>query len=236
MGTYTEEYKKLLIVQYADKPNALSHTSLMLSKFEEVFNLVSSFEEAFDLDTAVGKQLDILGKIVGISRTVPFAVPKNNFGFFGGTYSFPMNDKFLNIVSYPFKDKFEIPYSTGELNDNDYRFFIKAKIIKNNVIATMINSNSLSLQNAIDYLFEGKGYIVDNYNMSMTIYIENTFNFDVIQYIQQLDLIPRPQGVLYKTIISYVDGKTFGFGVNNTGFGDKFDGIDDETYFAEKVI
>ena len=37
-------------------------------------------------------------------------------------------DKLLSVVSYPMRNKFEIPYSSGELNDYDYRFFIKAQI------------------------------------------------------------------------------------------------------------
>ncbi len=237
MGLFTDEYKKLLIVQYSDKPKALSHIENIIGNLEDVYDLANMFEEAFDLDSAVGAQLDILGKIVGISRSVPFAVPKNYFGFSDNTSTaYPMDDKFLNVVAYPFKNKFEIPYSTGELNDNDYRFYIRAQIIKNYVKATMIDEGDrLSIQNAIDNLFDNKGYVVDNQDMTMTIYIDSTFNFDSIQYIKQLDLIPRPQGVEYETVISYSEGSTFGFGVNNTGFGDKF-GPHIDSYFATKII
>ena len=147
-----------------------------------------------------------------------------------------MGNKFLSIVAYPLRDKFEIPYTSGELNDFNYRFFIKAQIIKNYAKGTMIDSDNLSIQNAVDYLFKNEAYIVDNKNMTMNIYINNTFDFNMVQYIEQLDLIPRPQGVRYKSIISYVDSKTFGFNPNNTGFGDKFSGIDDQTYFAIKII
>lgn len=237
MGLFTDEYKKLLIIQYADKPNALAQIELTMGKLEEVYDLALSLEQAFDLDQATGKQLDILGKIVGINRSVPFAVPKNYFGFSDNpTTAWPMGDKFISVVAYPMKNKFEIPYSTGELNDFTYRFFIKAQIIKNYAKGTMIDENNLSIQNAIDFLFNNEAYVVDNQNMSMNIYINNTFDFNMIQYIEQLDLIPRPQGVKYKSIISYIDGNTFGFNPNNTGFGDKFSGIDDQTYFAIKII
>ena len=236
MGTFTDEYRKLLIIQYADKPNAQEHVNLIMGKLEEVYSLANSLEEAFDLDIAVGKQLDIIGKIVGISRRVPFAVPKNYFGFEGHTNAYPMGDKFVSVVSYPMKDKFEIPYTDGELNDYNYRFFIKAQIIKNYAKGTMIDDSKLSIQNAVDFLFDNKAYVVDSQNMSMNIYINNTFDCNMVQYIKQLDLIPRPQGVKYKAMISYVDGNTFGFGVNNTGFGDKYSGVDDKTYFATKII
>lgn len=236
MGLFTDNYRKLLIVQYADKPKAVAHINNIIGSLEDVYDLANLFEEAFDVDTAVGSQLDILGKIVGIARKVPFAVPKNYFGFSDNTSTaYPMDDKFVNVVAYPMKNKFEIPYTTGELNDNDFRFFIKAKIIKNYVKAKMIDTDDrLSLQDAIDNLFENKAYVVDNQDMSLTIYINSTFNFNMIQYIKQLDLIPRPQAVRYETVISYSEGSTFGFGVNNTGFGDKFS-APIESYFAEKI-
>jgi hypothetical protein len=235
VGLFTDEYKKLLIIQYSDKPKALAQIQLTVSKLEEVYNLISSFKTAFDLDIAVGKQLDIIGKMVGISRKVPFAVPKNYFGFEGHPHSYPMGNKFIeNFVSYPMKNKFEIPYTTGELNDYDYRFFMKAKIIKNNTKSTMIDINNLSLQNAIDYLFNNTGYVVDNKDMSFTLYIDQSFNLDMIQYMTQLGLIPKPQGVNMYTLIQYVEGKTFGFKVGNSGFGDKFSPTE-ETYFANKI-
>lgn len=237
MGLFTDEYKKLLIIQYADKPNALAQIELTIKKLEETYDLALSLEQAFDLDQAEGKQLDTLGKIVGINRSVPIAViPKNYFGFEGHDDAWPMDDKFTSVVSYPMKNKFEIHFSTNDLNDYTYRFFMKAQIIKNHAKGTMIDENNLSIQNAIDYLFDNKAFVVDNKNMSMNIYINNTFDFNMVQYIEQLDLIPRPQGVRYRSIISYVDGNTFGFNPSDTGFGDKFSGIDDQTYFAIKII
>lgn len=238
MGLFTDEYKKLLIIQYSDKPNALAQIELTMSKLEEVYDLALSLEQAFDLDQAVGKQLDILGKIVGINRSVPFAVPKNYFGFSdNSTTAWPMGNKFIeNFVSYPLKNKFEIPYTSGELNDYNYRFFIKAKIIKNNSKGTMIDTNNLSIQSTIDYLFNNTGYVVDNKDMSFNLYINQNFDLSMIQYINQLNLIPRPQGVKMNILIQYVEDNTFGFNVNNTGFGDRFNGIDDKTYFANKII
>jgi len=235
MSLFVDSYKKLLIVQYADKTNANAHVGLFLSEFEKVYNLVNSFDKAFDLDTAVGKQLDIIGKIVGINRQVPFAVPKNYFGFAGHLNAYPMDDKFLTVITYPMRDKFEIPYSSSELNDNTYRFFIKAQIIKNYSKATMIDTNNLSIQNAVDYPFNNKAYMTDNKNMTMNIYINNTFDFNMIQYINQLDIIPRPQGVRYSNIISYVESETFGFNPNNKGFGDKF-GAHIDSYYAIKIL
>lgn len=237
MGLFTDNYRKLLIVQYADKPNAIAHINNIIGSLEDVYDLANLFEEAFDVDLAVGKQLDIIGKIVGISRRVPFSVRKNYFGFDDNIINaYPMDDKFISVVSYSFKDKFEIPYTTSELIDRDYRLFIKAKIIYNYTKAKMIdNSDRLSMQNTIDYLFENKAYIVDNQDMSFSIYIDFSWDLEFLQYIKQADLIPRPQSVQYKYLIRYNENGTFGFNINNTGFGDKF-GNFIQSRFAEKII
>jgi len=62
MANFIEEYKKLLIWQYQDKPKAQQHIELILSEFEKIYNLLNVIPDAFDLDKAVGKQQDILGK------------------------------------------------------------------------------------------------------------------------------------------------------------------------------
>jgi len=236
MGLFTDEYKKLLIVQYSDKPKALATIESLLAPLEDIYDNMFLLEDAFDLDKALGVQLDVIGKIVGISREVPFVVPKNFFGFQDNTLTaYPMGNKFLNVIAYPIKDKFELDYSTGILDDYRFRIFIKAKIAKNYAVAKFYSENGISLPNALDYLFSSKSYVVDNKNMSMTIYIDREFDINLIQYIKQLDLIPRPQGVRYKAIIQYSDKKTFGFGVNNTGFGDKFSNPI-SSYFATKIL
>lgn len=235
MSALIDNYRNLLIIQYADKPKAKKHIEAILSEVEKVYNLANSFENAFDLDLAVGKQLDILGKIVGISRIV-VAIPKKYFGFSDYEYSYPMGDKFLTVVSYPMRDKFEIPYSSSLLNDYLYRFFIKAKVIKNYAKATMIDENKLSIQDVIDYLFQGKAYVVDNLDMTMSIYVDKSFDFDIIRYALKLSLIPLGQGVKISEVIAYDVQNTFGFkdNPNVKGFIDKF-GVATGGYFAERI-
>lgn len=225
------EYLKLIILQYADKPHARGHVATVLKEFQKIYDLANFLNPSFDLDTAVGKQLDIIGKIVGISRNVPFLIPKKYFGFFGFANSHPFDNKFLTKKNYPFKRKYEIAYTDGQLNDNDYRFFIRAKILKNYARAVMIGD--YSLQKTIDFLFLGLAYVVDNKDMTLTLYI-NPNDVERMRNIRQLDLLPRPQAVEYKFIISYNENNTFGFYSHNKGFGNKFlPKID--SFFAIKV-
>ena len=108
-----------------------------------------------------GKQQDILGKILGISRNVPFAVSKRFFGFTNNPNSYPFNRRLkTNGFKYPFKRKLEDIYTSGRLDDTQFRVFLKAKAIKNNVKTTMLDDNRLSLQDAITFLFNASRFIL----------------------------------------------------------------------------
>ena len=61
-------YIERLIFQYATQPNA-QRLIAILAKEGLADDLATLLSEAFDLDTAVGVQLDILGKYIGVSRT-----------------------------------------------------------------------------------------------------------------------------------------------------------------------
>ena len=62
-----EYYQDLLIMQYHDKPKAREVIRVNIE--EELCNLLEQkVKDAFDVDTAVGVQLDIIGKWVGIER------------------------------------------------------------------------------------------------------------------------------------------------------------------------
>jgi len=60
-------YANLLIIQYRNKPKAVATIKAIVSLFlsDDIFLQV---QDAFDLDTAVGVQLDVLGKYTGVSR------------------------------------------------------------------------------------------------------------------------------------------------------------------------
>lgn len=62
-------YADLLIIQYHGKPKARSMIEAIIDQYL-MNQLPQKLEEAFDLETAVGKQLDILGKRLGVTRNV----------------------------------------------------------------------------------------------------------------------------------------------------------------------
>lgn len=206
-----KEYEDLLIIQYADKPRASATVALIVNQYKKAFDLLESFEGAFDLDSAVGAQLDIIGKIVGISRNIEDVIPKIFFGFDGN-----VNARGFGLA--PFYTTDQAQYTDTQLSDSDYRFFIRIKIAKNHVKATMSDDNGSNLNAVILSMFEGYAYMVDNKDMTVTIYIENSPKSYLLPYAITLDLIPLPQAVDIK-YISITAREPFGFSNNPNSFG-----------------
>lgn len=71
MSTFTKQYTDLLIKQYWEKPKAKAEIEAGAAEYESINDLADALGNAFDIDTAVGVQLDIIGKRVGISRVIP---------------------------------------------------------------------------------------------------------------------------------------------------------------------
>lgn len=200
------EYENLLIIQYADKPRAKATIALLVNQYKKVFDLIESFDISFDLDSAKGKQLDTIGKIVGISRNIEGVIPKIFFGF-------SLNPNARSFGNAPFYTLDQEKYSATQLNDLDYRFFIKMKIAKNHAKATMSDDDNRNLNAVLIAMFEGYAYLSDNKDMTTTIYIENSPKSYLLPYLKQLDLIPSPQGVGIK-YISLIGRLSFGFSNN----------------------
>jgi len=65
-------YQALLTSQYQTSTNFLAWLAAPLNILNDASTCLASFDANFDLATAYGAQLDIIGQIVGASRTVPF--------------------------------------------------------------------------------------------------------------------------------------------------------------------
>jgi hypothetical protein len=65
-------YLQLLSSEYRLSPKLNAFLSALLQKFQDISTCQTVLDMAYDVDNAVGAQLDALGLIVGISRTVPF--------------------------------------------------------------------------------------------------------------------------------------------------------------------
>lgn len=199
---FTKEYTDLLIKQFHEKPKAFGEIELKAESWSETYSFMNEIPEEFDVDTAFGKQLDTVSKLV--------------FGFIARSIS-----------------------GTGEtLADEEFRVFIKIKIAKNNASSFMVSDDLTSIQDVIQLIFRGTAFVVDNYDMALTLYIDQDVDADLVIIAQELGLLPSGQGVRYRAIVQYNVGNTFGFPINPDAqtWNDKFTPADDPGLFAQKVF
>lgn len=236
MSTFIEEYAKLIIKQYYSKPKARAEIEMKVGEYEKLYDIIDSFPDEFDVDTAYGDRLDKIGKIVGVSRSVTEVVDKIGFGFEENSNARGFADKNNPLdKSAPFVEKFTPQYTDLQLDDNTYRLIIKAKIAVNNTTAYMVSDDRISMQQVIQSAFQNRAWVVDNYDMSLNLYISPAFEGQYLRLINKLNLLPKPQAVRYNQIVTAERTQTFGFSDNDyaLGFGDKFGGKDG--FFANRI-
>ena len=133
-----------------------------------------------------------------------------------------------------------IERSEPEFDDDEiYRFFIKLKISVNISTAFMVSSEKgTGIQDSVFVAFSGLAYVTDKKNMSIDLYIDDTFPINIISIILRLNLIPKPQGVRIGNVIQVSDEPFFGFRNNETvkGFANKFDPSYVGGMLANKVV
>ena len=187
-------YAGLLIIQYANKTKASADVKLGCSIYTGDF-LIGDIENAFDIDTAVGDQLDLIGKLVGL--------PREAYGFDFGIkyfaeddYDDPMIDSKgygFSDVDAPteaiFKDYDVTRHSIYAMSDFQYRKMLKLKVVLNNGVSTDKQFDSIL------YEVFGTGItVVDNLDMTGTITVQREYKLEG-KLIEFLKLFPKPLGV-----------------------------------------
>lgn len=187
-------YVTLLASIYETKYKA-SNTTALFAKQLLADNLIAEFGLGFDLDTAVGAQLDILGKYIGAPRDVGIEDTRPFFGFVD--YDYPAGDQNLNgfvlyesIAVNASGIWYEYGFSgqaTTALTDFQYRQLMKLKISTNSTENTMA-----AIQNQIEDFFSGQLQLRDNKDMTLTYFYGTSFQLPLSVLEAYL---PRPMGV-----------------------------------------
>ncbi|MGG4690029.1 DUF2612 domain-containing protein [Providencia stuartii] len=196
-----------LIWQYRGKPKARQTVGLLLSETKQLFESVITLSAILNIDTSTGYGLDLIGKHVGISRVMKSLVPKDYFGFLGIEGALGFNAG----VFYRYGDSLK---GSSVLGDDDYRFFIKAKIIKNYQKPDIAN-----ITYSLRHLLGEQAFIIDNYDMSMNVVIPANYLTPFrIHAIKDLDILSRPIGVNYQYLV-ITDAHPFGWAGDQSAFG-----------------
>lgn len=198
-----------LIWQYRKKSRARATAKLLNDEVYKAFDDAIKVAEILDIDTASGYALDLVGRHVGVSREQQNLILKDFFAF-------TQTEKKQGFGKGEFYRLGNSSKGSFYLNDSDYRFLIKAKIIKNYQTGTLENSYK-----SLEFLLGAGNFIFDNYDMTLNLVLKNakTTQF-LINLIFKNDILARPVGVGLNVIL-IADKKCFGFKQNkaNLAFG-----------------
>lgn len=67
-----KRYLTRITSEHRIRPKFMAMNAAYLDKLQDIYQLYAQMLSAFDLDTAVGRQLDVLGEIVGADRVLDF--------------------------------------------------------------------------------------------------------------------------------------------------------------------
>ena len=198
-----------LIWQYRKKTRARATAKLLNDEVYKTFDDAIKVAEILNIDTASGYALDLIGRHVGVSREQQNLILKDFFAF-------TQAEKKQGFYKGEFYRLGNSLKGSFYLNDSDYRFLIKAKIIKNYQTGTLENSYK-----SLEFLLGAGNFIFDNYDMTLNLVLKNakTTQF-LINLIFKNDILARPIGVGLNVIL-IADKKCFGFKQNkaNLAFG-----------------
>lgn len=180
-----------IISQYANSPVLTE----MILAFNEALDQTANFDNLYDfiwnIQTAQGYGLDVLGRIVNVTRSLSLPGNTGYIGFDEATGSwtgFGQGGWFSGgAISTNFL-----------LADGDFRTLIYAKAAGN------ISDGSIPALNKILltlFPYRGACYVVDNMDMSMVFKFGFPLNAVETAIIEQKDILPVPVGVKTSVVI-----------------------------------
>lgn len=193
INTTVDYYKNLLLYQYQNLTKANATIDLLIR--QSICDLVPlDVRDGFNIDTAVGPQLDILGKYIGFSRRVLSQIPRDWFKF-GDTTTpllavtgFTAYDSVVNPTSV-FLRYSMLAESFTDLDDEEYRLMLKVQIVLNST------DNTLKSIAEILYAFFGTDLICyDAKDMSISYVTKPAAKKTALLFASQ-NALPKPQGV-----------------------------------------
>tara|TARA_R110000772_G_scaffold24212_10_gene64152 strand:- start:1143 stop:1766 length:624 start_codon:yes stop_codon:yes gene_type:complete len=175
--------------QYNNKPSAVAWYNIIPTIADDLFNVSDQTRLSYDIDTATSHELNVIGVIVGVSRS------------FESQVTFETND--FGEVGVQFGG-FDIQFQTigqtisQEVSDEIFKILIKAKISKNNNDGTIDG-----MLDALQFIIpDNTSRIIDHNDMSFSVSFGQELSTMQIFMLDTFDILPRPQGVKF---LGYVD-------------------------------
>lgn len=205
-------YSNLLIIQYHDKPKAVAHIQLLIQVLF-ASGVMLDVLNGYDIDTAVGHQLDIIGKYVGIDR---FFSEEDLTDYFAFTYYADVNpdtqpkfgfSTYATFGDYQFNGTLtydDIVETQNALSDADFRILLKLAILRNTC-----NMSNGAIDEGVFNIFGTTIRSESPGNMRMAYFFTTAIS-SLIQAMIIKKVLPKPMAVLL-TYVQQNGGLMFGF-------------------------
>lgn len=205
-----------LVTQFKEAKNLISYIRNIISESQELENVFHDILDKRWIDTSEGIQLDILGEIVGQPRIL---IDGNIFTYFGFDTN-PSSDSFGTLSDSSIGSSFAsigtVLIGNRSLSDDEYRLFIRAKIIKNKS-----RSTPEDIISQLQYLFNTPQILFTDGNTEYSVDIGRKLSPNDKSLLFNTDIVSKTIGVKVNYVVSYDYDKFFGFeGIpNSSGFG-----------------
>jgi len=223
---YVKQELSRIAMQYKERPKFEAAITAVMQQFNDVEAAFFQLYGIVDIETATGVNLDNIGDIVGVTRSVPDGLQLAFFGFTDTPEALPYGEEGVANIGGRFYEEGEPFTSTTVLGDPEFRLLIRAKIVKNHskgsvedIIAGLVYMFNVPGTPVVPHPLQpgevptGPNYIAvdDLGGMKINIGIGRPLSYLEKQLISQYDLLPRPAGVQIYIKTNYDSNGYFGF-------------------------
>ena len=182
-------YADLLIIQYRNKPKARATIKLGANLYM-ADGLIFDLNNILDIDTAVGPQLDIIGKILGCDRNIYGMTIDTDFFSFEKVDAFGYSD--VNGLSEGYWKDYQNSTGTAyRLPDDVYRILLKYKAIYN------VRRGSMEFMYDMYYrIFGDEVEMVNNQDLTVTYNVPTSHSV-ALEAAIHLNYLEPPLGIGY---------------------------------------
>lgn len=206
---YLAEGRGRVTEQFKNKPVFDAFLKLVMDYLNELQTVYKDSMQLRSINTATGAQLDLIGNIVGQPRTLVNYDAFPYFGFDGAMAAETFGTVSDSTVGGLFRSVNQSEGASAEVDDETYRFLIKARIIANTTRATpeaIISGLNFVTGNA-------NTSIVEQPNAHITLEVQNNLTDFQAYFLQGLSeqgsIIPIPIGVAVDYV--FFEEEYFGF-------------------------
>lgn len=205
-------YADLLILQYRQKPKARTMIKMGVDLYL-ADGCVLQLQDVLNIDTAIGAQLDLIGKLLDCPRDVQGVV--NSLKFF--TFHVDENSLGFSRVGEPanggnFRTIRNYNQSLYTLPDEDYRFLLRFKSAIN-----VMRGSIAGVDEALYTAFEGDVIIKNMQNLQVLYIISNAHSLAPLAA-KSLGYYRTPEGIGSDYVLKVANPSAiFGFNIGKNG-------------------